>query len=156
MLLLMGYDYDTYDRLGGTALFQKAADVARLGRSAGGKSWQPTPGVYARSQLIEELLSPQLEGIRVASWEYHFNGLDSLSIAPERGFVHIVAALDLIAKVRASVDPRNLVVRSWFDTKYLELAQVFQDYPDPEIYLKLTKIDPANQKTYDQYRADRK
>lgn len=156
MYLIMGYDFDTYDRLGGTPLFQKAADVARMGRASGLKSWQPTTTSYSRSQLIDELLNPKFEPVRVASWIYHFNGLDSLSLAPERGYANIITALDMIDRARRSVDPRNLVIRSWFDAKYLELAQIFQDYPDPSIYLRLAKIDPANQKTYEEYRLKKK
>jgi hypothetical protein len=156
MFLIMGYDYDTYDRLGGTPLFQKAADIARLGRASGMKSWQPSTSSYSRAQLIDELLSPKFEPVRVASWQYHFNGLDSLSTNPERGFANMISALEMIDKARRSVDPRNIVIRSWFDAKYLELAQVFLDYPDPSIYQRLSQIDLANQKTYDQYRAKRK
>jgi hypothetical protein len=152
MYLIMGYDYDTYDRLGGTPLFVKAADIARLGRSSGLKSWQPATSSYSRTQLIEELLSPQLEPMRVASWQYHFNGLDSLSLNPGHAYTNIISALDAIDKVRRSVDPRNFVIKTWFDAKYQELAQIFQGYPDPSIYLKLSRIDPGNQKTYEQYR----
>jgi hypothetical protein len=156
MYLIMGYDFDTYDRLGGTPLFQKAADVARLGRASGLKSWQPTTASYSRTQLVDELLNPKYEPVRVASWIYHFSGLDSLSLSPERGYANIIAALEMIARAGSSVDPRNLVIRCWFDAKYLELAQVFQNYPDPSIYLRLAKIDPANQKTYDEYRLKKK
>jgi hypothetical protein len=156
MYLIMGYDYDTYDRLGGTPLFQKAADIARLGRSSGTKSWQPSNTSYSRAQLVDELLSPQFESFRVASWQYHFNGVDSLTIAPERAYVNILDALEMMAKARRTVDPRNLAIKTWFDAKYMELAQIFQNYPDPAVYVRLSRIDPANQKTYDDYRTRHK
>jgi hypothetical protein len=156
MFLIMGYDYDSYDRLGGTPLFQKAADVARLGRASGMKSWQPSTSSYSRSQLIDELLNPKFEPVRIAAWQYHFNGLDSLSTNSARGHANMISALEMIDKARRSVDPRNMVIRCWFDAKYLELAQVFLEYPDPSIYQRLSQIDPGNQKTYDQYRAMRK
>jgi len=156
MYLIMGYDYDTYDRLGGTPLFVKAADIARMGQSSGTKSWQPTTSSFSRTQLIEELLSPQFEPMRAASWKYHFAGIDSLSLKPERAYANIISALEAIDKVRHSVDPRNYVIKTWFDAKYLELAQIFEDYPDPSIYLKLSRIDPGNQKTYEQYRTKQK
>jgi len=156
MYLIMGYDYDTYDRLGGTPYFQKAADIARLGSSSGAKSWQVSTTSFTRTQLINELLNPTYEFLRVASWQYHFNGLDSLATDPERAFANMIEALEIIGKQRRSVDPRNLVIRSWFDAKCLELAQVFQDYPDPAIYQRLIQIDPANQRTYEQYRAMKK
>jgi hypothetical protein len=152
MYLIMGFDYDSYDKLGGNPMFQKAADIGRVGRSSGTKSWQPSNTSYSRTQLIDELLSHQFEAFRIASWQYHFNGVDSLAIAPERAYANILDALESIAKVRRSVDPRNLVIKTWFDAKYMELAKIFEKYPDPGVYTRLSRIDPGNQKTYDEYR----
>jgi len=61
MYLVVGYDFDTYDKLAGTPLFQKAADVASIGRSSGQKGWQQSSTSYSRIQLIEELLNPTFE-----------------------------------------------------------------------------------------------
>ena len=70
-----------------------------------------------------------------------------------RGRENILRALNLIAKTRPSVDPRNVVIKSFFDTKYMEIADIFLTYTDPGIFIKLSIIDPNHQKTYDEYRA---
>jgi hypothetical protein len=149
---ILGCDYDTYENLSGTPWFQKATDVARLGQSAGQKGWQQVASGYSRTQFIKDLQNPTLEPIRRASYLYHFGGLDSLAIKPERAYANFLGALELIGVARKRTDPRNLVIKTFFDTKYLELADIFKEYPDRNIYLTLGKIDPFHQTTYEEYR----
>ena len=155
MLFILGFDYDTYDKLGGTPYFTKAADVATLGESSGQKSWTPTMGGFTRTRFAREMLSPQFEPLRRASWKYHFTGLDSLAFNRPRAQQNILEALEEIGASRKSVDPQNLAIKAFFDTKYLEIAQIFLDYPDRNVYGRLTRIDPNHQKTYEEYAAKR-
>ncbi len=152
MLIILGYDYDTYERLGGTRYFQMASEIASKGRSVGDEGWQLTTSTYSRVRLVDELLSPAGDALRAASWEYHFNGLDSLSIDPEAGYRNMLGALESIGNLRKKVDPLNLMIRSFFETKYMELASLFDNYPDRSVYHTLSRIDPAHTKTYEQYR----
>jgi hypothetical protein len=155
MFLVVAYDFDTYEELGGTPHFQKAANIASLGRSSGQRGWQPATGSYTRVQLIDELLNPKFEPLRIASWRYHYAGLDSMAANPTRAFENVLNALKAIGAMRNQVDARNLAVKMFFEAKYLEVASLFQHYPDPGIYLTLTRIDPTHQKTYDEYRTAR-
>jgi hypothetical protein len=156
MLFVLGFDYDTYDRLGGTPYFSKAADVATLGISSGLKSWTPTLGGYSRPRFVREMLSPQYEPLRQASWKYHFTGLDSLAFNRPLAQKNILDALESIGASRRSLDPQNIAIKSFFDTKYLEIAALFLDYPDRNVYGRLIRIDPNHQKTYEEYAAKRK
>lgn len=151
MYLIVGYDSDTFERLSGTPMFQKAADMANLGRGSGDPGWQPTTSGYNRLQLINELLSPTFEPVRSASWRYHFTGLDSLAFAPEKAYQNILQAIETIGKVRRLSDPRNQVIRVFFDTKYMEIADLFVNNPDKTVYNKFAAIDPAHLKTYEEY-----
>jgi hypothetical protein len=155
MYLVLGYDYDTYESLSGKPWFQKASDVARLGLSSGSRGWQPTTTGYSRGQMINDVLNPTLEPIRKASYVYHFTGLDSLASNPQRGYANILAALEMIAMTRKSSDPRNLVIKTFFETKYMEIADIFQGYPDPAVYVMLGRLDPTHQVTYEEYRKKR-
>jgi hypothetical protein len=155
MLFILGFDYDTYDRLGGTPYFLKAADIATLGNTSGQKSWVPTLGGYSRTRFAREMLSPQFEPLRHATWKYHFAGLDSLAFNRPRAQQTILQALEEIAASRKSLDPQNLAIKAFFDTKYLEIAQTFLDYPDRNVYGRLIRIDPNHQKTYEEYAAKR-
>lgn len=154
--VILGYDYDTYDNLSGTPFLQRAADVASLGRSNNQKGWLPSKSGYSRVQFIDELNDNKFAPVRTASYHYHFAGLDSLTVNKPRAWSHILKALEVIARTKSVVDPRNVVIRSFFDTKYLELAETFLTYPDQTVYIKLSNIDPTHQKTYEEYRARRR
>ena len=149
--VIIAYDYDTYEKLSGTTYLQRAADVASLGRSSGQSGWLPSKSGYSRIQFIDELNDNKFAPVRSASYIYHFAGLDSLAVNQVRGWSNMLKALDIIAKTKASVDPRNVVIRSFFDTKYLEISDTFLSYPNQDIYIKFSNIDPSHQKTYDEY-----
>jgi hypothetical protein len=151
MYLIMGYDSDTYEKLSGAPMFQKAANLANLGRSSGDPGWQPVTSGYSRLQLINELLSPAFEHVRIASWRYHFAGLDSLAFAPEKAYQNILTSIENIGRVKKLSDPRNQVIKLFFDTKYMELAELFVNNPDKTVYSKFATIDPAHLKTYEEY-----
>ena len=151
MYLVVGYDSDTFEKLSGSPMFRKAADLANLGRGSGDPGWQPVTTGFSRLQLINELLSPAFEHVRAASWRYHFTGLDSLAFAPEKAYKNILGALEVIGKVRRLADPRNQVIKAFFDTKYMEIADLFVNNPDKTVYNTLATIDPAHLKTYEEY-----
>jgi hypothetical protein len=153
--LILGYDYDTYEKLAGTQFFQKAADIANLGRATGGKGWQPTKTGYSRIQLIDELLNSKFAPVRVASFKYHFSGLDSLAISRTRALKNIHDAILMIGEVRKNADPRSQIIKAFFDVKFQELAELFVGY-DPKVYVDLAAIDVAHQTTYEEYRKKRK
>ena len=153
--LILGYDYDSYESLGGSKWFQKAADISNLGRSSGNRGWQSSTGNYTRTQLIDDILKPSLAPVRLASYTYHFEGLDSLHLNPRGAQQHILSALESIGAARKNAEPRNLAMRAFFDAKHMEIAQVFANHPDPGIFRKLGQIDPMHISTYEEYKEKR-
>ncbi len=152
VFVVLGFDYDTYEHGGGTPFFQKASDIANLGRTTGAKGWEHKASSYSRLQLISEITSPKFAPVRHAMYVYHFAGLDSMATDPVRGQANVLRALTMIEKARKQIDQRNLFLKALFEAKYLEIADVFLSYPDPEIYTRISKIDPSHQSTYDEYR----
>jgi len=151
--LILGYDYDSYEPLSGTPFFQKASDIASLGRSGSEKGWSPSTSGYSRGQYIDEVLSPIFEPLRRASYVYHFTGLDSLSANPERAYQNMLHALEIIGNAKKRADPRNLVIKTFFDTKYQEIASTFESFQDPNVYVRIAEIDPSHLKAYEEARA---
>lgn len=153
--LILGYDYDTYESLGGTPWFQKASDIASIARTSSQKGWQQVTTGYSRTQMVTDILNPTVNPIRTAFYRYHFNGLDSMAADRQKGWANMKGALEQIGTTKKSIDTRNLMFKSFFDTKYLEFAEIFLEYPDPAVYMMLSKLDPSHQKTYDEYRLKR-
>lgn len=149
--IILGHDYDTYEPSGGTPYFQKAADLASLGRNSGAKGWERKTGSYSRLQIIEEVLNPKFAPARAAMYTYHYRGLDSLAVNAMRARSNVFQALETIGKVSREVNPRNLYIKAFFEAKYLEVAEVFTGHHDPSVYSRLALIDPSHQTTYEEY-----
>ncbi len=149
--LIIGYDFDTYKSGDGTPYFQKAMDIVNLARGSGSgvRGWDLAPqGNFSRAQLVDELLNPKFQDFREAMFRYHYRGLDERHRDTAKARKNILAALERIAKVREKINTPSLVIRTFFDTKYQEIAEVFQDDPDPTVFEKLIKIDPSHEQAY--------
>jgi hypothetical protein len=153
--LIIGYDFDSYGVADGTPYFQKAMEIVNKasGTAFASKGWEISgQSTYQRGQLVDELLNPKFRDLREAIYSYHYKGLDLLYKDPIKARKHILSALEKIGKLFDKVNRRSLAIRVFFDTKYLEIAQTFQQDPDKTIFNQLAKIDPSHQNTYDEYK----
>ncbi len=149
--LIIGMDFDTYEPLGGTSFFQRAAGIARIAQRAGGRGWDHASTGYSRLGFVEDLLSSRNQEFREAVFHYHYNGLDLLTVDRSRALESIVETIDIFESIRQN-DPRNLLLRMFFDTKYGEISELLLDYPDRTVYDRLGSIDPSHRSTYEEYR----
>lgn len=151
--VIIGYDFDTLEPLSGTQYFQRASNIVTLGASTPySRGWTKSTGSYARAGLIEELQNSRYSSLRQGFYEYHFNGVDMMASDTKAAFQTIITVLDQFAEFRKNEGANVWYIRIFFDTKYLELCDLFTNYSDPEIYTKLDAIDPSHQRYYDDYR----
>jgi hypothetical protein len=156
--IILGSDYDTYKLLDGTHYYQQALDIASKARSRGGSgsSWESkSSGTYNRSQFIEEITNQKYKIVREAFYIYHFKGLDLLSQKKSKALENVFKAVESIGNFQKKINERSLFIKTFFDTKYLELCDLYLDYSDASIFDKLSKIDQSHQKSYDEYKAKR-
>jgi hypothetical protein len=152
--LILGFDFDTYRIADGTQYFQKAIEIVNKARgtSNAGTGWDiSSQSTYQRGQLVEEILNPKFRDLREAVYKYHYKGLDLLYKNPSKATKNIFSALEKIGNLQTKINQRSLAMRVFFDTKYLEIAEVFLNNEDHSIYPKLAKIDPSHQKSYEEY-----
>lgn len=156
MYLIIGSDFDTFDKAGdkGTKYLQKAFDIANKGRSSGGSAtgWESgTSTTYSRTGYLEELLNPRMRELREAIYRYHYRGLDYLHSNPDKAKQSIFAALESIGNLQTKINQLALPIKVFFETKYMEIADLFTDYSDPLAFSKISRIDPSHQSTYEEY-----
>jgi pyruvate-formate lyase-activating enzyme len=101
-------------------------------------------------------MSTTFQPVRAASWYYHFAGLDSLALNRDRASKNILYAVQLIADAKKNADPRNVVIKSFFEAKAKELAEIFADYSDPSVFTFFASVDPNHQQVWDEARNRRK
>ncbi len=147
--LIVGFDYDSYEKTSGTPYFQKSYNVCNQAPSSA-KGWDRASGNnYSRFQFIEDIVNPKFLPFREGFYQYHYRGLDLLATKPENGYKNMVGFLNQIAEIK-KLSARNVLFKTFFETKYGELAEVFKKYSDSSIYQLLIAIDQAHQSSYEE------
>jgi hypothetical protein len=148
--IIIGMDMDTFERVGGTVYFKRAQDIVNLGsNSASSLGWQSSSSVYNRWGLANEILSATYSFFRNAIFEYHY-GIDIYGQNKQLGQQKIAHLVDVLWVMYEKLGSLNSVyIRTFFDSKSGEIIDHLKDYPDPEIFSKLKKIDPPHSSKYD-------
>ncbi len=155
--LILGFDYDSYEQSSGNTHFQKALDIFNMARSTTSKGWEfPGSKTYSRTQFIDEIMSPRFSEFREAYYNYHSEGLDRLAKNRSKGLTNIITAVDKIGSLKKKINRPSMLLKTFFDTKYLELCDLFLEYADASVYTTFGVIDPSHQKSYQEYKQKRK
>jgi hypothetical protein len=148
--VILGFDGDSWDELGGTSYFSKAYDIVNLGANSNFKTgWERNSSSYSRRALVEDLLNEKYRPFREAIYVYYY-GIDLYEQNPAKGQKYIVQLVDALAELKKKVDLNGVFVKVFFDAKYGEIIDRLKTYPDKKIFEKLKKIDPAHLAKYDE------
>jgi hypothetical protein len=149
--VILGFDYDTYSPLGGSAYFQKARDIVNRSQNAREKGWRAFEGNFNRFWLIENLTNKAYGPFRELLYRYHRLGLDVMAEKPDIGRSEIADALKNMQRVYRS-KPDTYVNRIFFDAKSDELVNIFSKGSTDEkgrVMVILTECDPSNTGKYE-------
>ncbi len=151
--LIIGFDFETYMELSGSSYFQKALNIC--GQAAGtpyASEWQSqSVSSFSRFSLADELVNLKYQSFRLAFYKYHFEGIDLLATQTLPGLQAMLAAIESMAEIREKQNPRSILLKVFFDTKYQEIAEQFLKYPDRAVYRRLIAADQNHQTTYQEY-----
>jgi hypothetical protein len=144
--IIIGMDYDTFSRYGGTPYFVSAQNVVTNAASSSYKGWKAFDGTINRYWLAENLNNQLYQPLRSFMYDYHRNGLDVMSDNAGKGRKVIA---DLIPSL-SDVDRQRLGAMFplvFFTAKSDEFISIFSK-ADPQQRIQamniLNKADPAN------------
>lgn len=149
--IILGFDYDTYSPLGGSAYFQKARDIVNKSQNAREKGWRAFEGNYNRFWLVENLTNKAYGPFRELMYRYHRLGLDVMADKPDIGRAEIAEALKNMQRVYRS-RPDTYINRIFFDAKSDEIVNIFSRGSTDEksrVMIILTECDPSNSGKYE-------
>jgi len=150
--MILGIDSDSYEEFGGTKFFNQALSIAYQGASSNFSSgWSPGEGSFNRVDFASEFLNEKYQNFRKAFFDYHYNGLDLATENPEQPIKKLLNLIKVLEELRSKVFSRSMLLKVFFDTKYLEFSDLLKNYPDKSVFDRLKKIDPAHISTYDEY-----
>jgi hypothetical protein len=150
--IIIGLDFDSFEQLRGTSFFSKAYDIVNLGNTSqfpGG--WQKSSSTtYSRWGLVEDLLNDKYRPFREAFYNYHYNGIDIYNEDRKLALDNISGLVKTLDQLRAKIDLNSVLIKSFFDAKYGEIADYLKFYEDKTIYQTLKRIDPRHVTKYDE------
>ncbi|MFY0654253.1 MAG: DUF4835 family protein [Cyclobacteriaceae bacterium] len=149
--LIIGFDYDSFEKLGGDTYFNKAWQVVNSAQQSGYTGWDQFNSIRNRYWFAENIINNQLQPIREAIYEYHRNGMDQFIEKPDdarRSMLEILKNIQEVNKIK----PRAILTISFMDAKAKEISNIFSDgnlTVRREVYTILQDIDPSRGEEYD-------
>jgi hypothetical protein len=148
--MILGFDYDTFEKLGGEPHFKKAWQIVNFSQQQGYGGWDQFNTIRNRYWLAENVLQTQLKPLREAYYEYHRLGIDVFAEKPDEARDAISGAIKKLVNANQA-RPRAIYTISFLDAKTNELNQIFSD-GDPSLrrnmYNLLINIDPTKRDNF--------
>lgn len=154
VLMAIGMDMDTYEELGGTSALKAAQGIAQLATAANESAFNTyyQPGEITPMSRITELLDIRYADFRRLIFDYH-DAIDIYGKNKEQGRNALAAVISAIAKFkREKISNRSVLLQTFFDAKYPELADVFKGTNIGTLWADLAFLDPSNTQVYEQAR----
>jgi hypothetical protein len=148
---IIGFDKDSFSRLGGTPYFLKAQNILNIAQISGNSGWKAYDGLRNRYWINENLLNKGFEELRIFSYNYHFNTMDRIQENPSKASQLLLGFLpDLKQMDKQKLG--SIFPNIYFANKAEEMVNVlalgtFQD--KNKAYDLLDGIDPANISKYE-------
>ena len=154
--LLIGYDMDSYSRLGGTPYFQECEGIVSTAQSASiddaeVKGWKAFDSNRNRYALINNLMDEAFRDFRNYYYEYHRLGLDEMSQNVANGRARIAEGITILRETNKA-RPATYAVNVFLDAKSDELINIFSQGTSSEkdlVYETLNAVDPTRQAQYE-------
>ncbi|MDJ1479297.1 DUF4835 family protein [Cytophagaceae bacterium YF14B1] len=149
--IIIGLDYDTFSKTGGTAYFQKAAAISTLAaQESNDDSWKPNSDTRSRYWLGENLNSPQMQSFREGLYTYYRVAIDNYAANGDQARGQILTFLNNVKQIN-QIRPNSVWTNTFFDTKSNELINIFSEgNPQDKVkaYNLLVELDPTKADRY--------
>ncbi|MFN3306929.1 MAG: DUF4835 family protein [Candidatus Kapaibacteriota bacterium] len=151
MLLVIGFDKDTYEELGGNSTFEKVRNLLLLGaaQQAPGFETNVEPGSYTKYNIVQELNDPRYYPLRRLFFSFYVDGIDKLAFNRDEALKNIVDVIENMALFkRNKITEPSLLIQLFFDTHSQTIATLFNGYKDEDFFKNLMYLDPKNSMLY--------
>ncbi|MDB5014478.1 MAG: hypothetical protein JWQ25_2680 [Daejeonella sp.] len=149
--VIVGMDYDTFSKFGGTTYYNKAQVVLNNTQSSPNKGWKAFENLKNRYWLIENLQNRAYNPIRETLYTYHRQGLDVMSENLNKGRKTIMSTLSQLQKIDKQKQG-SILNQLFFTAKADEVVNILRS-AEPQDKVKafniLSEVDPANTSKYE-------
>jgi hypothetical protein len=121
--IILGLDFDSFSKLGGTPFFQRAQDITSMAQGSMGDAWkaQVDKNHWGWANALTNENQPQM---RLLSYQYHRLGLDVMYDKPDEGRAKIFASFENL-KPAKQFKPGSPLLSNFIETKADELINIY-------------------------------
>lgn len=124
--IILGYDADSFQSMGGTQWFQKAQQIAQNGESQNTyEGWKLIKEPRGRSVLIKEIMSPNWSQVRATMYTYHRAGLDNLFNQDQTAAKKVIFDALMQLKMYENTFQQSYYFNLFLDNKSDEIFNIF-------------------------------
>ncbi|MEA4936877.1 MAG: DUF4835 family protein [Paludibacter sp.] len=149
--IILGYDMDSYSRLGGTPYFQIAERIVNAAQSIDLPGWRAFESSRNRYALVNNLTDEAFKKFRNYYYEYHRLGLDEMTINMVNARARILSGLPVLRETNRS-RPSAIAITSFLDAKTDEMINIFKKASDQEkrnAIEVLTDLNPTQSEKFE-------
>ncbi len=150
--IIIGYDMDSFSRLGGTPFFQAAENIVNSAQGSNLPGWKAFESSRNRYALVNNLTDEAFKNFRNFFYEYHRLGLDEMSNNPVNARARIAQGIPVLRETNRA-RPSAIVISTFLDAKSDELINIFSKGTDKEKALVveiLSDVNPTQTQKYEQ------
>lgn len=145
--LFLAVDFDSFSPRGGEQFWDVLATIVQQAQSSGESGWRQFEDTKNRSAVLSAYTDQSTSGLRDLIYEYHRNGLDQMSVSPDKGRANITKALPALSTIFSS-NPMSVGLSMFKDAKLDELVNIYSKASQTErdnVYNILKEIYPTEQ-----------
>ncbi len=122
--LILAMDFDSFSLHGGDPFFERLETIVHQGQSSGESGWKAFEDNKNRSAVLAAYTDPSTRRLRDLTYQYHLQGLDQMSVSPDKGRSTIDSSLDILTEVH-KVSPMSVGLSMFRDAKLDELVNIY-------------------------------
>lgn len=146
--LILAVDFDSFSPRGGQPFWDRLASIVQMAQSSGEAGWKAFEDTKNRSAVLSAYTDRSTEGLRDMLYEYHLQGLDQMSVSPDKGRQKITETLNRLKTVY-DANSMSVGLSMFKDAKLDELVNIYSKSTQTErdgVYKLLNDLYPTESK----------
>lgn len=122
--LIIAIDTDSFAPRGGEAAWDRVKTIVQQAQSSGETGWRAFDDNKNRAAVLGAYTDPSTQQLRDMAYKYHREGIDQMSVSPDKGRAAITESLETLKNIY-NVAPMSVGLSMFRDSKLDELVNVY-------------------------------
>lgn len=122
--MIIAIDTDSFAPRGGEAAWDRVKTIVQQAQSSGETGWRAFDDNKNRAAVLDAYTDPSTQQLRDMVYKYHREGIDQMSVSPDKGRAAITESLETLKNIY-NVAPMSVGLSMFRDSKLDELVNVY-------------------------------